>query len=249
MSVQIGQAFVVKGDNVHGKVIITEFTEAMGKTFIPLVKQNHATERLLGFRSGKSRPLAATNIIETVIQLRNELYANFCKPIVADTLDIDIPVSKKKPVLKPRADMPLYAPVDAPTIDDIEGIAINVLMGGPKTKLYVELDDEVLSYLQKVAQVQAATGDIRRSRPGATGDRPSPSGKGVSFCYKGRQRNCYRVRWKEQTAGCARAKVKSKFFRTQKANGETFEATEILETAMQFQASHMRQTTLFETMS
>jgi hypothetical protein len=192
---RIERVLSVLGPTMKEPVILRNTCEVEGMTFVKLAKTDQRIARLLlGRSSAGERPLAKTDILESLIALRNEhtngLQAAARAPVEDLGLDEPQPASKKHKIDK--STFPLYIEIQGPAVEGVDAMAIKVLPEVGHAALWAELTPEVMDYLAKVAQHQIQTS----SRPKVERQSKTSGVKGMSFAAS---RGQYRARREDGT--------------------------------------------------
>ena len=186
-------------------VILKHWVESDGSKFVKITKSDTAVIRLLtGHGVGTSRSLARSDIIESLITLRNTKSDELLKESMsatsraADDLgqQTEHPRLQAKRMRRAYDALPEVVEIEAPAFKDVGSIHMNVLRQRPDQPLWVELTPENLDYLRSYVTAQIDDGSVKMQVPGA--NRPedaevSPA-TGVVWAEK---RSRFRVRYKE----------------------------------------------------
>ena len=71
---------------------------------------------------------------------------------------------KPRPSRTVLANLPTVVTIDAPAFEGIDGVIMHVMLGNAHYPLYIELNDDNLSYLQAVVKHQIENCEIKRTR-------------------------------------------------------------------------------------
>lgn len=156
---QIELALSVTGPDLKEAVMLRNFKEIDGVTFVLLAKSDRAVSRLvMGKSSSNERALAKAGIFQTLIACRNEKTMSAITPAAAEDLGLDDP---RPPLKKKKIDKAMFPPfveIEAPTVATIEGIRMKVLPEvSTQAPLWVGLTPTVVEYLAKVVRHQVKT--------------------------------------------------------------------------------------------
>ena len=156
-------------------VHVKAWIEVEGSKFIRLKKSDSRVVRLLtGSGVGTSRALAKTNIIESIIDARNEKAEQLMRETMpqqnaaAEELG-GVQESKYQQAKRAKrlaASLPSVIEVDAPSFEHIEGISLNVLLQPNDQTLWVEMIEENLDFLRAVCIAQIESGTVKQPMPG-----------------------------------------------------------------------------------
>jgi hypothetical protein len=212
-TVTVSQAFVVSGGNINGRVVIVDATTIDGRVFVDMAKGNIRTCRLLGQATGKSRPLASTDVIEQLQKLRDTVFPSYCVGYGDDDLGLDDAPTK----LQLKDDAPAFVQIEAPAVPEagVDSVNIAVLLSKPTSTLQMEVTHESLQYMSAVAAHQIEHCDIKKHSHRDNVPEEHRETKsllpGVSFCFKGRMKGSVRVIYEENTTTTTK-KRKNKYF-------------------------------------
>ena len=160
-------------------VPITQWVEVDGIRFIKAIKSDTSIVRLLtGRPRGEVRSLARTNILETLVEKRNDAYEQIvtqqsAKEDKLAELGGEVESSNQKAKRRrtlAAAAMPNIVTLDAPGFGEVPGIQIKALLHRPSSPLWIELSTGVLTYLRQYAVAQICAGDVKQPRPGESRD-------------------------------------------------------------------------------
>ena len=170
--------------------------------FAKFTKSSRLIEKLLAGKSCKGeRVLAATDVLETLISLRNskreQLLQGGDEGAAEDLgLDGDTPCVSKKRRRQLKASLPSVVAIDAPSLDDVDGVRMKVLMNRPDEPLWIHLTVENLNYLRAYCSLQIEGRHSRQPRFQRPKDEiveaPAP---GVVWAW---DRSSYRARFKDE---------------------------------------------------
>ena len=174
-NIVIKKTITVSGDNMKRVTIPDDhIKEEGGSLFLHASNvPNYMSALLLSDikdrRGGRmERWMARTDVIGQLVGARNHqihvLMTKEAKAVEQMTLFDEGP-SRKRIKIDDKVDMPTTAVIDAPTIGDVKGIPMKVMMSWKKTApLYVELTVDVISYMRSACKWQIDHGCIHRGR-------------------------------------------------------------------------------------
>ena len=150
--------------------------------------------------STQSRPLACTDVIERLIELRNAKYAELLAQEQGSAqrktgLNDDAPEASRDRSrrVKNQANIAKAATIEAPRVGEINGIRISVLLSAtPSSPLYIEIKAANIEYLRQVVAYQISAGSVLR----APHQSASPLGGGLTALRRGK----YSFRCKKRRA-------------------------------------------------
>ena len=150
-----------------------------GTSFIQLKKCDRRLERLLTCaweRGDSRRPLAHTDIIEQLTELKDTAFFIACGFDTSDATQQYHRYTGK--VLKAKIlALNDVVTIEAPVVGNVAGIQIKTLCLKPRAGMWVELSESVLAYLSDVVREQYQHGDIHnRKRAKVDNDHPPPDG-------------------------------------------------------------------------
>ena len=166
----------VRAKHMASPVVLENCKEVDGSTFFHLKKSCDCVMKLLGHpRSKGARPLANTSICEVVERLRDDAYKSSLATAM-DTLGVhDVqdgslppPGSRSwKRKFKGNRDRihGSTVTVHGPTMGEIKGIAFKVVVDRPGTPLYVQLEEDLVTYLKECADFEISSGTVHRQHP------------------------------------------------------------------------------------
>ena len=174
----IQKSITVFGGHLKLPVHLDEgLTEENGILFLKLSKGHDKVHRLLGAERTPlcTRPLAHTDIIETLEAQRNEAYDTLCDKLEADRNKVDLALEdddshnakrpKKKKVLQAtKSKLPLMIDLTTPAFEGIPSISMKCKLTAPTTPLNIEFSTSVLEYLAAVVALQIKEGTIHNKR-------------------------------------------------------------------------------------
>ncbi len=173
-NIVIQKTYTISGDNMSRVTIPVEhFIEEGDSVYLHAsAVPNYMSALLIGRvqdrRGGRvERLLAHTDVIQQLVSLRNEKITELLtkKDDVEQLSLFDDERSTKRIKIDNKVDMPPNVAINAPTIGDVEGIPIKVMMSWRKTApLYVELTVDVISYMRSACQWQINHANIHRGR-------------------------------------------------------------------------------------
>ncbi len=182
MPLSLSMVPMFKGGNLHVPVTLDKCFEIEGKTFVSLSKGDRKVERLLLAESDaprlkNQRALANTDIIEQLLQLREDMYITVCSSLLPEKPMIDLgmngeakqesAVAIKEKINKMKdISVPKYALISTPTIGHVASASMNVILEcHAKAPLVMELTTANVDYLVKVVAFQILNGTIRNCHP------------------------------------------------------------------------------------
>ena len=125
-----------------------------------LLQHCKAVDAMASISTDSTRPLSRTDIIEQLESLRNKAFSDAFQAAHRKEYD---PAKKGHRLLgKGLGDV---AEILAPTIGDVTGIVMRVLMRPPGSPLLVQAKIEYFIYLAKVVAQQIQQGTIKREKP------------------------------------------------------------------------------------
>ena len=126
--------------------------------YIKLIKSSRKIETLFGITQHVGRPLADTNIIENIAELRDKKIIEMWGEV--ESRKIDIGVNETETTIIDYSKLPQTTIVRTAPYMDVEGIDIRVLVGRPKEPVHVQLCEVVINYIVKIVAKQIEAGDI-----------------------------------------------------------------------------------------
>ena len=163
------------GGHLQKPLFFPDFEMVDGRPFVRVAKSLDSTYALLGIPRTKERELKHTDIIEQILKARTLAYDQFLKgeqAVVPMELDQDSPRKRRK-CKQPAAvtdAIPKVLHISMLEIQGVPGISMNVLSGHKTPTLQIELNANVVKYLQEVATKQLAAGTITRTRESSNTD-------------------------------------------------------------------------------
>ena len=157
-------------------VILKDYLECDGSKFIKITKSDSAVVRLLtGHGVGVSRNLARSDIIESLITLRNSKSDELLKESMSggsgatDDLgkQVEQPRLYAKRMKRAASALPEVLEIRAPAFKDVESVNMNFLRQRPDQPLWVELTPENLDYLRAYVSAQIEDGSVKIEPHGA----------------------------------------------------------------------------------
>jgi hypothetical protein len=199
---------MAEAPHLKSPVFLTDHKEIDGKIFIKMTKVDSKIARLLVGESVRGvRPLAKTNIIESLTELRNDNFLLFLGSAGGDMenepkhedLGIDLATEHRQVAKRrrasPRPVLQQTTVVSAPSVLGVEGIDVCVALDGPGKPLWVEFSAANLNYVSSVCRAQLKSGDIKRSPNHKQSDGGEEQHDGVGV-YWLESRLQWRVNWK-----------------------------------------------------
>ncbi len=186
-------------------VRIKHWVEVEGNKYVKIAKSDASMVRLLtGQGVGASRALARTNIVETLISLRNSMSEELLRASLPEASkaeeDLGMVADDPRHLAKRRrrlaGALPDVLEIEAPALGDIASIRMNVLRQRPDQPLWVELVPENLDYLRAYVLSQIEAGDVKQPAPGESrsSDAPKSPAPGVIWAT---DRSSFRARYKD----------------------------------------------------
>ena len=170
-------------------------------TYVKIAKADYEVYHLLGIEViPLDRTLSKSTIIEQLIALREERRQELNEKgetgesNYIEEASIFATQRKKRPADKSA--LPDVISIDAPTVGDVEGITMKVMMGKSREPLNIELTRENVLYLAKVSQQQIESGVVKnaRGRHAQSEEHRIDTGEvGVSVVYSGRRQGAVRI--------------------------------------------------------
>ena len=177
MPINVQQSLTVSGQPLKHKITITDFRTVGVKTFFRVSKQDPTIHQWLNvqrFDHDKQRNLSHTNIIEQVTALRvvayDSIVAKLCEdgggqePEASLSFDDGTDDRKQRPSRAVIAQLPATVDITTPKVGDVEGITTSVLTGNAHAPLYMELNEEVITYMGAAVQYQIENLQLKRTR-------------------------------------------------------------------------------------
>ena len=165
----ISTAAMVVVPGMRTAVTLTDIKTVDRKIFFKLGKANpHVVRLLTGHAVGENRKLCNTDIVETLVTLRNSKYDELAaehnlRLAAKEDLGIDRHAHQRVKRIKMSNDiLPKTMVIEAPPYGDVQGIDMTV-MTGFSGSVWVELVPETVDYLRSVVDAQLASGSIKRS--------------------------------------------------------------------------------------
>ena len=145
------------------------------------------------------RPLALTDIIEQLLELRLQAYQ---EQIAANEPEAGTGMNDDDEVVRPakrKPNVPKTCVIQAPSVGDVAGIDIRIVLESHKdSPILVEKDANVLEYLILAVAAQLNSDSIQRPARRKLSETESLM-KSLSFNYKGRLANSWSFRYKDCT--------------------------------------------------
>ena len=174
------------------------------KSFLKVIKADRKLERLLLCQSDEKkvknmpRPLSHTNIIETLLQLRDAKYKELlaeleknASPQKSTGLNEETDsIASRKTSQTILDHLPKFAAIDAPPLGGANGLKMQVVLEY-NAPLFVELTKSNFEYLQKAVAHQIEDGNTKRKHPRC--DDKGGLAVGVSRIKTGRYTGALRV--------------------------------------------------------
>ena len=184
MALSIEWAPVLSGDGLRSPLLLSKPSNIVDEGDVKLIKVTKSDRRLetallwnidsqrTNRTSERTRPLARTDIIEQLIELRNakhaELLAQEQGPVQRNTgLNDDAPEASGQRIsrrLKLLPRLAKAASIEAPRVGEIDGIRMLVLLSAsPTAPLYIEVKAANIEYLRQVVAYQISAGSVHRA--------------------------------------------------------------------------------------
>ena len=192
-------AYVIKGSRMRRVGTITDFIVIDGVPFFKLAKSNQQLAAILypqtiGCTDGRvRRPLAHTNIIEQIIELRDIEYKKMQQEEHMKVAKVDFNIDKQSKRHKPNpVEVNGVIRLRSPDVCGVQGVEFSCKLDPPSAGCYAELSAEFLTYLADVVAKQVEGGDIHHQHPRrAAADLAVDTGvKGLTFSYAKNQEKC-----------------------------------------------------------
>ena len=197
MPIKQQHSLTISGKPLKYKVCITDFKIEDGVTFIHVAKTEPYMVGLLNIRRVDSmgqRMLSRTDLFEQLAGLRVSAFTEAVRNVSGDAggggdehlqgVDDGDDASPLKRISRQvLAQVPKVVTITTPNVGDVAGIDIRILLGAPRFPLYMELTDEMVTYLQDAIHYQIKFMDLKRTRiRGKSGEQnKNGDGVGVSF--------------------------------------------------------------------
>ena len=200
MAFSIDYRPVISGGHLKSPIVIKHTQEVDGIKFMKVCKSDTAMSRLLVNEDTEAgRPLSMSDVLEQLVSRRNSAYNAILTQKLSGAEegkeDLGLDCAKRRRQREhPEVSMPKVATLEAPDIEDVQGIPIKVILSKSGQALWVELSVEVLTYLRDAISMQISSGHVKRTHPGRdipVEERVTSDVKGVSYSYK---RQSVRVR-------------------------------------------------------
>ena len=227
---------------LKGEVVLHNLTTVGNRKFFKVCKSDRRISRLLRASdfvaaSSGERPLTNTTLIEELIGLRNNerqrlidsnsAAASAAMGVPEDDLCLDGSTSKRPRRASPSdSALPDTVCIQAPSVADVSGISMLVVLGQPKSPLWVELTVDNIDYLRAAICSQMASCDAGSSSEEIEADKVTSPGQGIVWVPN---RTAFRVRYKLE------GKVKSKDIRAESSEPSAIAAAS--KAALRFKAS------------
>ena len=151
---QLDRRLTVSGGHLKHTLVLSTVLEE-GREYMKVGKKDCKIARLLCDEyAAESRPLSKTDILESLVQLRDARYEELAEePTEAgkENLGIDKRKARRKP---PQKALPTSIVIQTPTIGDVAGIAMAVLLDHPGATLSMEVSTTNIAYLTAVVKNQ-----------------------------------------------------------------------------------------------
>jgi hypothetical protein len=172
---KIMDAVVVEGGGLPGRVIIphNHLKNDEGRRFIHLSTVPRYSVSLFGpgrdnVNASRLRPLSRTDVFEQLTNKRNLKIDEAFSVIQGariEALAACGPKSHNKRVsIFERVQLAASMEIEAPQINDVPGITMQVLTHTKRSPLYIELTSENLAYVRAACISQMDAGDVQRYR-------------------------------------------------------------------------------------
>jgi hypothetical protein len=172
---KIMDAVVVEGGGLPGRVIIphNHLKNDEGRRFIHLSTVPRYSVSLFGpgrdnVNASRLRPLSRTDVFEQLTNKRNLKIDEAFSVIQGariEALAACGPKSHNKRVsIVERVQLAASMEIEAPQINDVPGITMQVLTHTKRSPLYIELTSENLAYVRAACISQMDAGDVQRYR-------------------------------------------------------------------------------------
>ena len=156
----------VRGGHLREAVQLKVLETVEDTTFFKLCKNDHVIQRLLlGKGTHSKRMLAHTDVVETIVELRNQKIHDIVEPPPVDDLGLDEPEAKRLKLKVLPDNVPKIVSIHAPTVGHVSGIDMKVMSGVARQPVYVELVASNIDYLAAVAMHQVEQGEIDKRKP------------------------------------------------------------------------------------
>ena len=159
---------------------LVDISTVEGKTYHAFNKTDSLTSRLLGvsyFVAGEDgkrtaeRTLSRTNILETLMGLRNAALDDYKQSLLVKDLDkealtdaaeapVPVPTKQKRKSIQLFDLEPLQ--IEAPAVGEVAGVTMSALGKDAASPLYLEVKAENLQYLRGVVEHQLKKDSIKR---------------------------------------------------------------------------------------
>jgi len=198
MSLEFQPAIQIIGAHLTSPVVLF-MKHIDNQRFVPLKKSDRRWERLLIVdkeNCDASRGLPKTSICETIEELARAEFWRQLKPdepAVGNTSAraMSNTLSKQSKAIQAQAIMLLDKPaiIEIPPIGRIEAHTMHILLPNPQwsSTIYIEVNQQNISYLQRVVAEQLKQGDENRKRSRPEESFPNEGVKGISFDYTRKQ--------------------------------------------------------------
>lgn len=173
---KIMDAVVVEGGGLSGRVIIpqTHLKNDEGRRFIHLSTVPRYSVSLFGrgrdnVNASCLRPLSRTDVFEQLTNKRNLKIDEALGAITQQGASIEALAAfgtktPERVKIVERSQLANSLEIDAPQINDVPGITMNVLTHTKRSPLYIELTSENLAYVRAACISQMDAGDVQRHR-------------------------------------------------------------------------------------
>jgi len=224
MALSIEWAPVLSGVGAQSPLLLSKpsnIVDEGGVKFLKVTKSDRRLETALLWNidsqrtnriSERTRPLACTDVIERLIELRNAKHAELLAQEQGSAqrntgLNDDAPEASRQPWRRLSARQLLAkiakaAIIEAPRVGEIDGIRISVLLSAtPTSPLYIELKAANIEYLRQVVAYQISAGSVARAPHQSAS--ASALGGGLTALRRGK----YRFRCKKRRSDGSYANV------------------------------------------
>ena len=202
--------------------------EQDGKSFFNLKKADRKIARLI-FGTKRVEDIRRTDIIEKITKLRDERFKELLA--LPPTAKVWQKRLTHKKVIGKATSLPDVITICAPSVSNIEATDMNVICSKGGVPLWIEMNEDNLTYISKAMHAQVESGDIvcKHPRDNHTDQsRVSCPAPGICFAH---DRNSWRVTTPIDNSTKAK---RTRYFKCEKYGGNQ----EALEMAMQCQWSN-----------
>ena len=222
MALSIEWAPVLSGVGAQSPLLLSKpsnIVDEGGVKFLKVTKSDRRLETALLWNidsqrtnriSERTRPLACTDVIERLIELRNAKHAELLAQEQGSAqrntgLNDDAPETsgqRSSRRVKLLAKIAKAAVIEAPRVGEIDGIRISVLLSAtPTSPLYIELQAANIEYLRQVVAYQISAGSVARAPHQSAS--ASALGDGLTALRRGK----YRFRCRKRRSDGSRANL------------------------------------------